>query len=244
MIALFIERKIWLHNPFTAFALFDKLFTPFFLFYGFVLIPIYSLMRMDWFIFVGWIVWLHFSRFLKLVLHIKRVPLDIFYLTIWIVYQYLMAFIRIYALFTMLQTQWGNRAVSVVHNQVTRTGEFALQVIKMGQVADEEQGKDDDSSGEVWDKVADEEQGKDDDDHEVWDKEDKVRQQIYAPPIEFPPFPTVVCGFDASPASIHSDITKSYAMVPTQYNPFHDLRRYTTCGVVYEEEEHPFDEED
>ena len=68
-------------------------------------------MRMDWFIFVGWIVWLHFSRFLKLVLHFNRVPVHIIYLTIWIVYQYLMAFVRIYAMFTMLQTQWGNRAV-------------------------------------------------------------------------------------------------------------------------------------
>jgi hypothetical protein len=167
IIALFIERMIWLHNPFTAFLLFDKLFSPFFLFYGFVLIPIYSLMRMDWLIFVGWIVWLNFSRFLKLVLHFRRVPEHVIFLPIWIIYQYLMAFIRIFALFTMLQTQWGNRSVKVVNNQVVRTGKFALQVMKMGQVGDqerddEEQGKDN-SSDEVLDREDEEFGGRDDD---------------------------------------------------------------------------------
>ena len=50
----------------------------------------------------------------------------------------------------------------MVHNQVTRTGEFALQVMKMGQVTDQERGDDDD--GEVWDKE-DEELG---DCEELW----------------------------------------------------------------------------
>jgi glycosyltransferase involved in cell wall biosynthesis len=153
IIALFIERQIWLHNPFTAFLLFDKLFTPFFLFYGFVLIPVYSLMRMDYFIFVGWIGWLHFSRFLKLVLHFKRKPGHIIFLPIWIFYQYLMAFVRIYALITMLQTQWGNRDVKVVNNQVIRTGDFARQHVMGIWQGDDNQGTDDD---EVWDKEEDE----------------------------------------------------------------------------------------
>jgi hypothetical protein len=150
---LFIERQIWLQNPFTAFLLFDKLFTPFFLFYGFVLIPVYSLMRMDYFIFVGWIGWLHFSRFLKLVLHFKRKPGHIIFLPIWIFYQYLMAFVRIYALITMLQTQWGNRDVKVVNNQVIRTGDFARQHVMGIWQGDDNQGTDDD---EVWDKEEDE----------------------------------------------------------------------------------------
>jgi glycosyltransferase involved in cell wall biosynthesis len=153
IIALFIERQIWLQNPFTAFLLFDKLFTPFFLFYGFVLIPVYSLMRMDYFIFVGWIGWLHFSRFLKLVLHFKRKPGHIIFLPIWIFYQYLMAFVRIYALITMLQTQWGNRDVKVVNNQVIRTGDFARQHVMGIWQGDDNQGTDDD---EVWDKEEDE----------------------------------------------------------------------------------------
>ena len=153
IIALFIERSIWLHNPFTSFLLFDKLFTPFFLFYGFVLIPIYSIMRTDWAIFIGWIVWLHFSRFLKLILHFIRVPAHIIYLPVWIMYQYLMAFVRIYAMFTMLQTQWGNREVNVVDNQVKRTGKFALFLEEDSdqKQGDEEQGKGGEDEISVWD---------------------------------------------------------------------------------------------
>ena len=48
----------------------------------------------------------------------------------------------------MLQTQWGNRDVKVVNNQVTRTGEFARHVTGALQVTPEEsereQGNDDD----------------------------------------------------------------------------------------------------
>lgn len=123
--ALFVERKIVLHNPFTAFLLFDKLFTPFFLLYGLMLIPVYTLMRMDWVLLVAWIAWLHISRALKLMLHFKREPGHLLYLSTWIAYQYLLGCVRVYALFTMLRTHWGNRAVVVKGNQVVRTGEFA-----------------------------------------------------------------------------------------------------------------------
>ena len=74
MTALFIERKIWLHNPFTAFLLFDKLFTPFFLIYGLIIIPVYSLSRRDWVISLTWIIWLLFSRAVKLSYHFYRRP--------------------------------------------------------------------------------------------------------------------------------------------------------------------------
>lgn len=123
--ALFKEGQIWFNSPFTAFLLFDKLLTPFFLMYGFILIPIYSIMQMDYLIFVGWVIWLHFSRALKLVMHFKRRPSHMKYLTIWIAYQYLMGFVRMYSMVTMLKTHWGNRAVAVVDNEVIRVGEFA-----------------------------------------------------------------------------------------------------------------------
>jgi hypothetical protein len=79
-----------------------------------------------------------------------------------------------------------------------------------------------------------------------------VWQRIYAPPAEAPPSPTVVqksratwgCGLDASPVSVDSDITESEAVVPTQHNPFYNIRRYATCGMVQEREEYPFDEVD
>jgi len=155
--ALFIERSIWKHNPFTAFLMFDKLFTPFFLMYGFVLIPVYTILRMDWVVFVSWIIWLLISRGLKLVLHFMRAPCHIVYLPIWVIYQYLMGSIRIYALFTMQQTHWGNRAVGVVKNQVIRTGEFGdkavgavkNQVIKTGELSIQQPDIEDETDGEV-----------------------------------------------------------------------------------------------
>jgi hypothetical protein len=79
-----------------------------------------------------------------------------------------------------------------------------------------------------------------------------VWQRIYAPPEEAPPSPTIVqkepatwgCGLDASPVSVHSDITDTEETAPTRNNPFYNIRRYAaSCGVV-EEEEHPFDEVD
>jgi hypothetical protein len=52
------------------------------------------------------------------------------------------------------------------------------------------------------------------------------------------------CGLDASPVSVHSDITESDAVVLTQCrDPFYNIRRYATCGIV-QEENHPFDEVD
>ena len=74
LIALYIERKIWLYNPFTAFLLFDKLFTPFFLMYGLLVIPVYSILRKDWFVVGAWLVWLIFSRAVKLSYHFCRRP--------------------------------------------------------------------------------------------------------------------------------------------------------------------------
>lgn len=132
--ALFIERKIWSNDPFTAFLLFDKLFTPFFLLYGLVIIPVYSLLRMDWSIIVAWLIWLYFSRALKLSLHFYRRPDHIVYLPIWIMYQYMLGFVRMYALVTMLKTHWGNRAVSVVGGKVVRTGPLD-ETASQGQVS-------------------------------------------------------------------------------------------------------------
>jgi hypothetical protein len=77
-----------------------------------------------------------------------------------------------------------------------------------------------------------------------------VWKRIYAPPEENLPAPTLVrkqkspwgCGLDASPLSVKSDITESEVGAENT-NPFYNIRRYTSCGVV-QEEDHPFDEVD
>jgi hypothetical protein len=76
-----------------------------------------------------------------------------------------------------------------------------------------------------------------------------VWKRIYAPPEEALPSPTPVrklrspwgCGLDASPLSVNSDISEPETGADS--NPFYNIRRYTSCGVV-EEEDHPFDEVD
>ncbi len=121
---LFIERKIWRSHPFTAFLLFDKLFTPIYMLYGLFVIPIISILRSDYVIVIGWIIWLLFSRGIKLIHHFNRKPIDIIYLPIYIIYQYLLMIIRILALFQLSNSSWGTRDVGVnENNEYVRTNE-------------------------------------------------------------------------------------------------------------------------
>ena len=64
---------------------------------------------------------------------------SIIYLPIWICYQYLLASVRLFALTTMLRTHWGNRAVSVVGNEVVRTGEMAANLSESQKSEDDSQ---------------------------------------------------------------------------------------------------------
>ena len=122
---LFIDRKIWKHNTYSAFIIFDKLFTPLYMLYGIFIIPVYTIIQRDYVIFLGWLIWLVFSRGLKLIHHFYRKPKDIIYLPIYILYQYFIVFIRLYALMSLSNRKWGNRAIDVVDGKVVRTGENA-----------------------------------------------------------------------------------------------------------------------
>jgi len=117
---LFSERKVWKTNFFTAFLLLDKLFLPFFMLYGLVVIPVYSIFYKDYIIFVVWTVWLILTRILKLVHYFYYNPSKIFYIPIFIAFQYFNVFISFYSLFTIYDRKWGSRSVGVVNNQVVR----------------------------------------------------------------------------------------------------------------------------
>jgi hypothetical protein len=121
---LFIEKKIWKLKKFTSFILLDKFFTPFYSIYGLIIIPLYSILRTDYVIFLGWCCWLLCSRGLKLLPHFNRKPTDIFYLPIYIVYQYLLIFLRLYSVVLIYkgQNHWSNRPVAMINNQLVRTG--------------------------------------------------------------------------------------------------------------------------
>jgi cellulose synthase/poly-beta-1,6-N-acetylglucosamine synthase-like glycosyltransferase len=129
---LFIERKIWWNNPFTALVIFDKLVTPFFLLYGMFYLPISSAMKGDYVMFVGWLCWLMFSRFVRLAYYFWQHPLHIIYIPIWVIFQYIQAIIRIIALFTVYERGWGTRSITFVGNTIQRdnNSEDALEVAR------------------------------------------------------------------------------------------------------------------
>jgi cellulose synthase/poly-beta-1,6-N-acetylglucosamine synthase-like glycosyltransferase len=134
---LFIERKIWKLHLFTALLLFDKLFTPIYMLYGLFIIPIISILRFDYVIVIGWIIWLLFSRGMKLIHHFNRKPEDLIYLPIYIAYQYLLILIRIYALFHLSNSSWGTRDVGVNdNNEFIRTGENNVKADDSGYEGD------------------------------------------------------------------------------------------------------------
>lgn len=117
---LFIERKVWRNNPFTAIVLLDKIITPFFLVYGLFYVPIIAFLRRDWILVVGWVIWLTFSRFVRVCYYFVRHPLHVVLIPVFIVFQYIQAIIRIYALLTLYERGWGTRTIVLNGNTIAR----------------------------------------------------------------------------------------------------------------------------
>ncbi len=149
---LFVERKIWKRHPFTAFVMLDKFLTPFMLLFGpifiitvFILKGIYpdrnfsfyeppgnfkrvDVPRWDWIGLIGFLVWLLFSRAIRLVYHFIEKPHHIIYLPLFVLFQYYQAAVRIYAMFTVYNRSWGTRAVTVGKDgQILRTGDKKVE---------------------------------------------------------------------------------------------------------------------
>lgn len=126
---LFIERAIWKNNRFTALVLFDKTITPFVLTYGLIYLCITSGLRLDWVNFIGWVIWLHFSRIIRIAYYLYKKPWNVIFIPFFILFQYLQAAIRIIALFTVYERGWGTRNIKFVGNEIQRDGEEANVVI-------------------------------------------------------------------------------------------------------------------
>jgi cellulose synthase/poly-beta-1,6-N-acetylglucosamine synthase-like glycosyltransferase len=129
---LFIERKIWRNNPFTAIVMFDKVITPFFLLYGMFYLPISAAIAGDHVMFVGWLCWLLFSRFVRLAYYFWNHPLHVIYIPFWIIFQYVQAILRIVALITVYERGWGTRSITFVGNTIQRdnNSEDAVEVAR------------------------------------------------------------------------------------------------------------------
>ncbi|ORY93929.1 polysaccharide synthase [Syncephalastrum racemosum] len=116
--SLFTERYIWRRHPYVAFTMLDKIFNPFTLLAGPILVGVFTSLEKGgatndplpgWNIAVSYICWLLVTRFVKLIPHFLRRPLDIWVLPLWLVFNYYFAIMKLYALFTLHVTAWGTR---------------------------------------------------------------------------------------------------------------------------------------
>jgi hypothetical protein len=123
---LFIERKIWAACPFTSIVMLDKFYTPFFLLFGPTYVLIFFFINgMNYIVLVAYVIWLLVSRAVRLCYHFAEHPGQIVYLPFFVVFQYLQALIRVYALLTLYNRSWGTRQVTVGKDgKVARTGEM------------------------------------------------------------------------------------------------------------------------
>ncbi len=123
---LFIERKVWRNNPFTAIVMFDKIITPFFLVYGLFFVPISAIVQRDYIMFVGWLAWLVVSRMLRLAYYLVKNPWHVIFIPFFIMFQYLQAIVRLMALVTLYERGWGTRNIVLKGNTIERDGEEVI----------------------------------------------------------------------------------------------------------------------
>jgi cellulose synthase/poly-beta-1,6-N-acetylglucosamine synthase-like glycosyltransferase len=117
---LFVERAIWRNNTFTAIVMLDKVVTPFFLMYGLFYVPISSIIKQDYVMFVGWLIWLIVSRALRLAYYFIKNPWHVIFIPFFIVFQYIQAIVRVWALFTLYERGWGTRNITLNGNTIER----------------------------------------------------------------------------------------------------------------------------
>jgi cellulose synthase/poly-beta-1,6-N-acetylglucosamine synthase-like glycosyltransferase len=119
--SLFTERYIWRRHPYVAFTMVDKLFNPFTLLVGPILVIVFSIQQErnagdtnpplpGWNIAISYIIWLLLTRAVKLLPHFFKRPQDIIWVPAWLVFNYYFAVMKIYALFTLHEVGWGTRA--------------------------------------------------------------------------------------------------------------------------------------
>jgi glycosyltransferase involved in cell wall biosynthesis len=117
---LFVERAVWRNNPFTAIVMLDKVVTPFFLMYGLFYVPISSIVKQDYVMFVGWLIWLIVSRVLRLAYYFIKNPWHVIFIPFFIIFQYIQAIVRVWALFTLYERGWGTRNITLNGNTIER----------------------------------------------------------------------------------------------------------------------------
>jgi hypothetical protein len=130
---IFVHGKfMWKKGFWLCIILIDRFISPFTMIGGLVLIIYGFVIHWDDYLLLYWLLWLLFSRGVKLFPHFIRKPWDILYLPIFVFYNYFSACLKIYALCTLENRSWGGtRPVKVdKNNNIVRKGEFSNFVIE------------------------------------------------------------------------------------------------------------------
>jgi glycosyltransferase involved in cell wall biosynthesis len=117
---LFYERNIWYYRPFTALIILDKTLSTGFIFYGLASLISACVLRRDAALLVGWVAWVFASRLLKLIYYFFQYPHHLLLFPAFVVFQYLQAAIKLFAICTFFVRGWGTKSVTVIGNAVQR----------------------------------------------------------------------------------------------------------------------------
>jgi len=115
------NRWVYRH-PFLAFTMMDKAISSFTLLFGPAFL-IYSIFQQNWIFVVVLVLWWQISRSAKLLPHLRQRPSSFPFILGYVVVSWVMAFIKIYALFTIRKQRWLTRQVAVENGAVVRTSE-------------------------------------------------------------------------------------------------------------------------
>lgn len=99
---------IWRNEVMLALYIIDKFIQPFFLIFGFLFF-VFATIAGHWPVVVIIALWITTSRAIKYINHFRRHPLDIFIMPVFILFSYALAFLKIYALFTVKKQGWITR---------------------------------------------------------------------------------------------------------------------------------------
>ncbi len=101
------QRWVWRH-PALAYFMIDRFIQPFFMLLG-PLVFVFAIAGRHWLVAGILLAWWCLSRFVRLFSYFRSYPKRIRYLPAWVVYSYVNALIKIYALATLLEHNWATR---------------------------------------------------------------------------------------------------------------------------------------
>ncbi|HVH20945.1 MAG TPA: glycosyltransferase [Pseudonocardia sp.] len=119
-----LGRRWVYRHPFLAFTMMDKAISSFTLLIGPAFLA-YSIFVRNWVFVIVLVAWWQISRSAKLLPHLRRRPSSFFFVLGYVMVSWVMALIKLYALFTIRKQRWLTRQVAVENGEVVRTAQPA-----------------------------------------------------------------------------------------------------------------------